>query len=288
MSLKTHALLAAALILTVFNDSASAASEKLPEGAKGLFFEQMNRPGVEINTGVQYWIELHRSGQVKRVNNKTSFTSGDRIKFHVKPNINGYAYIVLKSGSRGEQSVLFPDPARREDNQIVRGRPYVLPADGYLTFDDNPGIEKVSLLLSRTPLDARAYLGRQATERILIASAATGAKDLIPAKILLAYSPPATSPVKPAASPPVKATSQSKRKPQTGKASWRNSSKKPVQSRKGKSRSDRSTPAEAVPVEIAPAVGSDHEERLDESGTVTVVRNDPTGVLAVDVDLQHI
>src|SRR5438552_2181713 len=111
-------------------------------GAKGLYFQQLDQPKAQLNTGVRYWVELSRNGQTMKVNNKMAFRSGDKIRFHVQPNIDGYAYILLRSGSRGEQSVLFPDPNRAESNNVTRGQEIVLPGDGYLTFDANPGIEK--------------------------------------------------------------------------------------------------------------------------------------------------
>jgi len=152
------------------------------EGAKGLYFDQLNQPKVSMNTGVQYWIELHRGSQVLRANNKTPFKSGDRIAFHVRPNIDGYAYIVLKSGSRGEQAVLFPDQKNQEENRVEAGREVVLPSDGMLAFDKNPGTEKLSVVLSRTPIDAQAYLGGPTPNSAqLVASAdIPGSKDLVP------------------------------------------------------------------------------------------------------------
>ncbi|MFK9658423.1 DUF4384 domain-containing protein, partial [Escherichia coli] len=74
------------------------------------------------------------------------------------PNIDGYAYIVLRSGSQGEKAQLFPDAEAKEDNQIKRGREIVLPQDGTLKFDANPGKEKLTLLISRKPIDTDAYM----------------------------------------------------------------------------------------------------------------------------------
>src|SRR5579885_1997110 len=144
-----------ALTLAVtFAGTVSPGARAGEEGAKGLFVTQLERPGQAMNTGVQYWIELHRKGRVWRVNNRVPFRSGDRIRFHVRPNITGFAYILLKSGSRGEQSLLFPDPARGDDNHVAAGQDYALPADSYLAFDENPGTEKVGLLIYRKPVDA--------------------------------------------------------------------------------------------------------------------------------------
>ena len=138
------------------------------EGAKSLYAMQMNRPGEDLNLGVQYWIELHRGSEVTHVNNKTSFRSGDKIRFHVRPNINGFAYILLRSGSQGEQSVLFPDPTRGETNKVMAGNDYTLPTNDFLEFDQNPGHEKLTLMISRQPINATAYLSTPESERILI------------------------------------------------------------------------------------------------------------------------
>src|SRR5581483_6148762 len=128
-----------------------------------------------------------RDGKTQRVSNKFAFKSGDQIKFHVTSNIDGYAYILLKSGSRGESSVLFPDSSTTDNNRVQRGKDYVLPESDFLTFDENPGTEKLSLLLSRTPIDAQAYLSNPADAPTLIASAMTGSKDLIPQRVLVHY-----------------------------------------------------------------------------------------------------
>ncbi|MDR3615802.1 MAG: DUF4384 domain-containing protein [Candidatus Obscuribacterales bacterium] len=170
-------------------------------GAKGLFFQQMDSPSVAMNTGVQYWIELHRDGETIHANNKTKFRSGDSIRFHVKPNIDGFAYIMLRQGSRGEQSQLFPNAENHEDNnQITHGKEMVLPAGGALVFDHNPGLEKLTLLISRKPIDAKAFISGESeqTEKTApakfapqrIAMACSGSKDLIPNQVLVSYVSP--------------------------------------------------------------------------------------------------
>ncbi len=172
--------------------AADGMEEGKMEGAKGLFFQQLEKPTESLNTGLRYWIEMKRNGVTQRVSNKTQFKSGDSIRFHVRANIDGYAYILLSNGSRGEHEVLFPDEKAGEKNRVGAGRDYVLPQDGSLTFDENPGLEKLTLLLSRTPIDATAYLAKPAGEKelTLIASASDGAKDLVPARIYVAYSAP--------------------------------------------------------------------------------------------------
>lgn len=292
------------------------------DGAKSLYAAQMNNQSEAMNLGVQYWIELHRGKETIRVNNKLSFKSGDKIRFHVRPNVNGYAYILLRSGSRGEQSVLFPDPARGESNKVVAGIDYSLPADDFLQFDDNPGQERLTLLVSRTPVDATAYLHTPENERILVASAMTGSKDLVPSRILLSYAPqtPAAEPVatpleKPKApiviakgknlptgaslnktkialataekeivSAPVSAAKPKsagklpkKAKTQEAKQSIKTQvATKPATAKPATAQATPSPSSADIPTQIA-----------SNESAVTIVKRDPSGVLAIDIALDH-
>jgi hypothetical protein len=272
------------------------------EGAKSLYARQMARPGDSINLGVQYWIELHRGKQVEHVNNKMAFQSGDKIRFHLRPNINGYAYILLQSGSRGERSVLFPDASRGETNKVTAGNDYTMPTDDFLEFDSNPGSEKLVLLVSRMPIDAKAYLSPNTDgEHILIASAADGSKDLIPSKIVLAFAPaPQTSAAPPAA--PEKVVHDAQQKEPT-KKNDKQPAKLPVtkQHIAASNSSSRRTVARAAhasgSVHIAQSSAqaahrtegahASYEEKQKESA-VTVVKKDPSGVLAIEVALEHL
>jgi hypothetical protein len=247
------------------------------DGAKGLFFTQLDRPSENINTGVQYWIELHRNNSVTKVNNKTVFHTGDKIRFHIKPNIDGYAYILLRSGSRGEQAVLFPDPERKEENRLERGKDYVLPGDGELKFDQNPGIEKLSLLLSRTPIETKTYLSPQtdASSPPLVATIASGSKDLIPSQILVSYVQP---------SPLGKASIHS-----DADSSAVAAAKKPGIKSHSMRQEDllRHRQKHNTVASSSSAHNPDSLLNAFESGITTVVYKDPSGVLAVDVSLEH-
>lgn len=160
---------------------------KKENGAKDLFYKQMSRQSEQLNTGVQYWIELRRNNECSKVNNKFEFKSGDRIKFHVKANISGFAYVVLKEGSKGEHAVLFPDSKMPDDNRIKAGIDYAIPGDGYLMFDSEPGSEKLILVVSRTPIRVEDYVQNTAKPRILVASRQPGAKDLVPGSAVVSF-----------------------------------------------------------------------------------------------------
>ena len=267
---KKIASLLVALAVAGLGATAVTAGE---DGAKGLFFEQLESPTKSMNTGVQYSIELIRDGKRTRVTNKYGFQNGDKIRFHLKSNIDGYAYVLLKNGSRGEQSVLFPNSG--DDNKVKRGDDYLIPADGFLTFDENPGTEKVSLVLSRMPIDAQAYLSTPKEAPTLIASASTGSKDLIPSRVLVHYSD--------TPAPPVKIASKPKSEPKADPKS------EPVKTEVAKTEHKTTTKvATSKKPESKLASPKSKKGGRDDEGMVTVVSELPGNVLHVDVDLHHI
>lgn len=264
---------------------AETASDAPKGGAKGLYFEQLEQPKQQLNTGLRYYIELVRDGKMQKVNNKVAFRSGDKIRFHVQSNIDGYAYILLKSGSKGDRSVLFPAPYRSEDNRVKRGHDYALPTQGMLAFDANPGLEKLSLLLSRTPLDATAYLNQEETTLIACADIGDGnplggSKDLIPSKIIVAYTPPVVAAAAPAtaAAVPLQEVTEKSTPKTTAKGS---SGKKPTPRVVRTAKRPVKAPVKTATATPSAPPASDHLP------FVTIVDQDPSGVLAVDVALQH-
>ncbi|MBS1999571.1 MAG: DUF4384 domain-containing protein [Cyanobacteria bacterium SZAS LIN-2] len=278
-------------------------------GAKGLFFEQLEKPKENLNTGLRYWIEMRRNGTTQRVSNKTQFRAGDSIRFHVRSNINGYAYILLSSGSQGEQSVLFPNDKTGEPNRLEGGREYVLPQDGGLTFDENPGTEKLTLLLSRTPIDAKSYLAKPAAEKeiTLIASAQTGSKDLVPARIYVAMGAPRSdgpppilvaSSQRPAAGPAERASSSDKSdKDKADKKNKKKIEKKVAKKDEPKKVASSSGASSSATVSSGSSSSSSGSHRAmsvppvrnnDDENTTTIVSQKSNGVLHVDVDLDHI
>ncbi len=173
------ALIAMSLVISM-----SVIDRSLPARAADSFDVQLNSASEKLNTGMRYWIELNRGGVTSHVTQKEKFITGDKIRFHLKPNIDGFAYIVLRSGSRGERTVLFPIEGRKDDNCVRHGTDYAIP-DDFLEFDAHPGLEKVSLLLSRQPINTDALL-TDAPETVVLKSQ-PGSKDLVPAKIKVVY-----------------------------------------------------------------------------------------------------
>ncbi len=217
-------------------------------GAKDLFYKQQASSSAVLNTGIQYWIELKRAGKISNVSNKFAFKSGDNIRIHVKSNVDAFAYVMLKEGSSGEQSVLFPDPHFHDNNKLKAGQDYSLPQEGYMAFDQNPGTEKVLLLLSRTAIDANKFLADKTKKHVLIAAAPSGAKDLIPGSVVLAYSKQDSA-----------IANQLPDKPTTG--------------------GDESSPLVSAAAQNSAA--------SIEDATTTLVQRDPNQVLSIDLALMH-
>ena len=138
-------------------------------------------------TSISYWIELKRGGKKYRCNNKMSFQSGDAIRFHVVPEIDGYAYVVLQQGSTGSSAILFP--VKGQNNYLRQGTDYPLPYDDWLAFDANPGLEKVRIMFSRTPV-SETKLKNQGTKVAYVSADSSGAKDLVGTGLQLSWDDP--------------------------------------------------------------------------------------------------
>lgn len=236
-------------------------------GAKDLFYRQVANQSQALNTGVQYWIELKRNGKISKVSNKVAFKSGDSIRFHVTSNIDAFAYIMLREGSQGERSVLFPDPAYHDNNRLKASVDYSLPQDGFLTFDQNPGTENLILLVSREAIDADKYLNDKTKKHVVIAAARDGSKDLIPGSVVLAYSDADVNSNNLALAPgTVQVANNSKQQQSTSDPSI--------------SKTNNTKKTESA--------STSSEEKLSETNAVTTfVQKDPTQVLAIDLALVH-
>ena len=148
-----------------------------------------NAPRKDVETSVAYWIELLRDGKMYRSNNKSVFRSGDSIRFHMQPAADGYAYILMKQSSTGKQAVLFPEARTGLVNSVSAGKDYALPTKTWLKFDDHPGVEKVTLLFSRTAMDMSKISGATLTSAY-VSPDRSGSKDLVPTRMQLSWDDP--------------------------------------------------------------------------------------------------
>lgn len=172
------------LVCSMFLCPAPAVAEL--HNAKGMFFDQLGARNESINVGLKYWIQLRRNGKVRLVDNRTEFVSGDEIKFQIVPNIAGYAHVVLEKGTTGQRKLLFPNTYEPR-GRVLPGKQYLLPCTGYLRFDENPGIETVRVVISRSPLTESALL-HDSNNKMTIAHSSSGTEPLRNKNHLVAFS----------------------------------------------------------------------------------------------------
>lgn len=135
------------------------------QNAKDMFYEELKESGsgqssvAATGSTVAYCLELHRGNAPPVLcNNRYPFRSGDGIRLHVKTSSPRYAYIVLSQGSTGKKAILYPPSGLQESNRLDAGKEYLVPPHGVIKFDNNPGTEKLALLLTPEPLDSTRAL----------------------------------------------------------------------------------------------------------------------------------
>lgn len=162
-------LLSSLLCLSSLAGVSSPAATPCDGGPKDLFYRQMRDTSARLNNiGLTYSIEVVRKNEVSKVDSRFPFKSGDQIKFHVQSNIDGYMYVVMKSGASGAQAVLFPAEGSGEENVIKKGEDYVLPGEGVLEFDNQPGEEHLQLIVSAQKLDLANAMAAGRSRQIII------------------------------------------------------------------------------------------------------------------------
>jgi hypothetical protein len=113
------------------------------------------RPTSEVNVakyepaplGIRYTVVDPKGRELPA---DSVFRSGDQIRLTVEVNDSGHLYIVHQ-GSSGNWQLMFPSHDTGFANSVAPGRKYVLPPDSVFTFIGQPGVEKLFLVLSRTP-----------------------------------------------------------------------------------------------------------------------------------------
>lgn len=181
--LRAAPMLVAAALACVAGFSAAAQSENTAT-AKGIFLsEKEDRP-----TGVRFNVLLERGDSRRTVESAHRFINGDRMKFQFETNRDAYIYVVHRTfdgdpessdtkrvaGSKGIEVVrredrgrakeatyqlLFPSSQAGQNNKLAARKVHTVPTSSsvYFNMDDKPGIEKLYLVVSPTPIDIKSY-----------------------------------------------------------------------------------------------------------------------------------
>jgi hypothetical protein len=124
----------------------------LPDGTRLQTTTSLGDDVVGPPLALKYRL-LKRSpeGRYDEVDTDTVFRSGDKIRVSVESNDSGYLYIV-QQGSSKTWNLLFPnEDTENGSNHVQRNREYDLPGGGRFTFDEQPGNERMFIVLSRRP-----------------------------------------------------------------------------------------------------------------------------------------
>jgi hypothetical protein len=105
-----------------------------------------------VDSGRNPQIQLldERSQRVQTVSSQRAFYDGQRFRLAVKPPRTGYLYLLCQT-SQGEGRLLHPS-ARGGGNHIPAGRAVSFPQRGWFRFDQEPGTERLYLILSEQPI----------------------------------------------------------------------------------------------------------------------------------------
>lgn len=164
------------------------ASAKLPPIPEATEFK--NRIATKGKPKISYWIELYRGGKVYRCNNKMEFKTGDAIRFHLIPESDGYAYLVMKTSTTGKSDVLFPNKDYGTNNFLRKGQDYPIPYEGWMAFDGNPGTEQLGLVFGQEKVNVTADSLKNGTLTAFVSPSQSGSKDLCPTRMKLDWDDP--------------------------------------------------------------------------------------------------
>ena len=142
--------------------------------AKELFYapakKAANSAGVKSATtavaaGLRYrLVSQLASGQEAEVVPATTFKSADKVRFAFESNLDGYLY-VIEEGSSGQWHVLFPNPQINGGTNFIRRRQsYPVPSSAWFVFDEQPGTERLFVLLSKEPMREFPGLNQTVTQ----------------------------------------------------------------------------------------------------------------------------
>ncbi len=106
---------------------------------------------AEVPLGLRYTLLKRAGPDTVEIPPSAVFRTGDRIQLGVEANDNAYLYIVHQ-GSSGKWQVMFPSAGvAAGNNRLEKGKRYIVPEGYAMTFQGEPGMEKLFLVLSRQP-----------------------------------------------------------------------------------------------------------------------------------------
>ena len=106
-------------------------------------------------------LQSQTKGGVRETSGRATFQDGQRFRLNVQSGAGGYLYILCRT-STDEARLLYPYGNMDQDENILDpGQSRMIPARDWYRFDNDPGMERVYILVSNEPI---AGLDRTAAE----------------------------------------------------------------------------------------------------------------------------
>jgi len=155
-------------LLAVFVASLCLAQAPAEQNVRGIFLE--SRPAKETKAApaapkavkgparagrlaLGYTLFLDAAEGPRRVKPERIFHSGDRLRLLVELNRDGFLY-VLHQEEDGTSTLLYPDARIEEgENRVAAHELCEVPAGAWFVFDEQPGDERLTLVVSEKPLE---------------------------------------------------------------------------------------------------------------------------------------
>lgn len=128
------------------------AQPQAQELSSGVALVNAGNTGPAAPLGLRYsLLKYVGDNEFVEVDPEITFRSGEKIRLRVQSNDDAYLYVVMQ-GSSGAWRVMFPAEEFGEgSNRVLAGRVYDIPGRTRLVFDEQPGVEKLFVILTRQP-----------------------------------------------------------------------------------------------------------------------------------------
>jgi hypothetical protein len=119
------------------------------------------KAAAERRVGLKYRILLKTPDcDIRDVDSSHQFRNGDGIRLWFESNVDGFLYVLDKQSS-GVETLLFPHPEiNNGTNNVERGISYPVPVTAWFVFKGVPGEERLTAIVSKTPLKTVPQLAR--------------------------------------------------------------------------------------------------------------------------------
>lgn len=142
-NLPVLAVLLLSLSITAFTQKGTRQLERVGTGKQvQQSFELGEADGLKV--------VIYHIGEkgMEAVSPDRPFKSGDRFRLKLQSNFDGYVYVINVTPG-GENRLLFPRGTSRRNN-VRAGQFYYIPTSNEFEFNDEPGLEVLQFLISRS------------------------------------------------------------------------------------------------------------------------------------------